>query len=76
MMYDEHILKQGATLEEIERFLLFHEKEADGRKSKINPSLTKKQIWQINMGAVKKGAPRTREIMIRNIIKEFGEYYE
>ena len=69
-------LNENSTMEEIESFLLFHIDEADERKSKTNPSLTKKQVWDINMGAVMLGnITRVRTIMIKNITREFGSHY-
>lgn len=71
------ILNELATSEEIEDFLLYHMDSADGRKSKINPSLTKQQVWDINMGTVMQcDITKTRSIIIKNITKEFGNYYE
>ena len=69
-------LNENSNREEIESFLLFHIDEADERKSKINPSLTKKQVWNISMGAVMLGdITRVRTIMIKNITREFGSHY-
>jgi len=69
-------LNEDSTLEEIENFLLSHMEEADERQSKINPSLTKQQVWDINMGAVMTGdITRVRTIMIKNITREFGSCY-
>ena len=69
-------LNENSTMEEIESFLLFHMDEADERKSKTNPSLTKQQVWDINMGAVMRGdITRVRTIMIKNITREFGSHY-
>ena len=70
-------LGEFATDEEIKDFLLYHMDSADDRKSKINPALTKQQVWDINMGAVVKGKiTRVRTIMIKNITREFGKHYE
>lgn len=71
------ILNKNSNIGEIEDFLLFHMDEADNREAKINPSLTKQQVWDINMGAVIKGdITRVHSIMIKNITNEFGNYYE
>jgi hypothetical protein len=71
------ILNDSATKENLESYLLYHMDEADDRKSKNNPSLTKEQVWNIHMGAIIKGdITRVREIMIKQLIKEFGEDYE
>ena len=71
------VLDEFATDEEIENFLLYHMESADGRKSKVNPTLTKQQVWDINMGAVMKGnITRVRSIITKNITKEFGKHYE
>ena len=70
-------LDMTATKEDIEMFLLYHMDNADGRKSKNNPSLTKEQIWSIHMGVVTKGNfTRIKNLMIKQLIKEFGDYYE
>ena len=70
-------LGEFATDEEIKDFLLYHMDSADERTSKVNPSLTKQQVWDINMGAVMKGKiTRVRTIMIKNITREFGKHYE
>lgn len=37
-------LNINSTKEDLENYLLFHMEEADSRKSKNNPSLTKEQI--------------------------------
>lgn len=70
-------LNQNSSIEDIQEFLLFHIDNADDRKSKINPALTKQQVWDINMGAAMKGneSIRIRSIMIKNITREFGIFY-
>jgi len=71
------ILGEFASDEEIKDFLLYHMDEADDKKSKINPALTRQQVWDINMGAVMKGdITRVRTLIIKNLTKEFGKYYE
>jgi len=70
-------LNENSTIEEVENFLLYHIDEADGRTSKINPSLTKEQVWNVNMGAVVRGdITRVRTMLIKNITREFGSCYE
>lgn len=70
-------LGEFATDEEIKDFLLYHMDNADDRKSKINPALTKQQVWDINMGAVINGnTTRARSIITKNITAEFGKHYE
>ena len=70
-------LSEFATDEEIKDFLFFHMDNADNRKSKTNPVLTKQQVWDINMGAILQGdITRVRSIIAKNIIKEFGKHYE
>lgn len=70
-------LDNSSTTKDIESFLLYHIENADGRKSKVNPSLTKEDIWNIHMGAIAKGsAERVRELMIKQLIREFGDSYE
>lgn len=70
------ILNEFATEEEIENFLFYHMDSADNRKSIINPSLTKQQVWDINMDAITRGnVSRVKSILIKNITNEFGKYY-
>ena len=70
-------LDMTATKEDIEIFLLYHMDNADGRKSKNNPSLTKEQIWNIHMDVVAKGNfTRIKNLIVKQLIKEFGDYYE
>ncbi|TCU72899.1 hypothetical protein EV204_105235 [Tissierella praeacuta] len=70
-------LKEGAKVEQIEDFLMYHIDNADSRKSKVNPSLTKADVWNINMGAIQSGnVDRAINILIRNLMREFGSYYE
>lgn len=71
------MLDEFSTDEEIIDFLLYHMGSANDKKSKTNPILTKKQVWDINMGAVIQGdITRVRSIITKNITKEFGKYYE
>ena len=50
---------------------------ADGRKSKVNPSLTKEDVFNIHMGCLMKGdITRVKSIAIKHLVKEFGSYYE
>jgi hypothetical protein len=70
-------LDMTATKEDIEMFLLHHIDNADGRKSKNNPSLTKEQIWNIHMDVVVKGNfTRIKNLIVNQLVKEFGDYYE
>jgi len=70
-------LNEFATDEEIQNYLLYHMDSADSRKSKINPSLTKQQVWDIHMGVImQNGGTRVRSILTKNLKKEFGDYYE
>lgn len=70
-------LDEFANIEDIKDFLLYHMDSADDRKSKVNPILTKQQVWDINMGAVLKGnITRVNSIIVKNITKEFGKHYE
>lgn len=68
-------LSENSSFEEMEDFLLFHMDSADDRKSKINPSLTKEQVWDINMQCVINKSIRVKKIAIKNIIREFGSSY-
>lgn len=71
------ILNIDATKENLEKYLLYHMDEADDRTSKNNPSLTKEQIWNLHMGVIMKGdITRVKELMVKQLIKEFSEYYE
>lgn len=70
------ILNERSTKEEIENFLLYHMDSADGEKAKINPSLTKEQVWNLYMGKIVNGdITRIKGILIKNITQEFGEHY-
>ena len=70
-------LDMTSTKEDIETFLLYHIDNADGGKSKNNPSLTKEQVWNIHMGVVVKGNfTRIKNLIVKQLIKEFGDYYE
>ena len=70
-------LDEFADIEDIKDFLLYHMDSADDRKSKVNPILTKQQVWDVNMSAVLKGnITRVNSIIVKNITKEFGKHYE
>ena len=69
-------LNENSSFEEMENFLLFHMDGADNRKSKINPALTKQQVWDINMNCVMNKSVRVQKIAIKNITREFGSEYE
>jgi len=70
-------LKNDANIKEIENFLLFHMDRADDTQSKGNPALTKEDVWNIHMSTVLGGnISRTKNIIIKNITKEFGKTYE
>lgn len=70
-------LNEGATIEQVKDFLMYHMDSADGRVSKINPAITKEDVWNINMGACLGGnITRVSNIVIRNITREFGKHYE
>lgn len=71
------ILNIDSTKENLENYLLYHMDEADDRMSKNNPSLTKEQVWNLHMGVIIKGdISRVKELMIKQLIKEFGDNYE
>jgi len=71
------ILGEFASDKEIKDFLLYHMDEADDKKSKTNPALTRQQVWDINMVAVMQGdITRARSLITKNVTKEFGKYYE
>lgn len=70
-------LGEFASDEEIKNFLLYHMDDADDRRSKINPILTKQQVWDINMGSVMQGdITKVRSLITKNITREFGKHYE
>ena len=70
-------LKPGATIEDLEEFLLYHMDEADDRRSRINPALTKRDVWNINMGVVIEGQiTKVVDLAIKNATREFGSLYE
>jgi hypothetical protein len=68
------------TAGQVKDFLLSVMDEADERKSKVNPSFTKHQIWDVFMGSVISKeddkpymAHQGKAAMaVRNINKEFG----
>lgn len=65
-----------SSYEELRDHLLCHMESADESKSKVNPSLTKHQSWDIQMGGAMKESPKVKNILIKNAIKEFGSHYE
>ena len=70
-------LNEDSNIKDLENFLLFHMDNATSEKAKINPRLTKEQVWNINIGAVMRGdIVRVENIMIKNLKREFGSYYE
>ncbi len=70
------ILNDDATIDELEDFMLYHMDNADMRESKVNPNITKQDMWDINMGAIISGdIARVRNLIIKNIIREFGRSY-
>jgi len=74
------MLSEYPTTGEVKEFLLSVMDEADDRKAKINPSLTKQQIWDLYMGiAIMKddNSPFIEHqgkayIAVKNINREFG----
>ncbi|MCM3699231.1 hypothetical protein [Paenibacillus macerans] len=78
-------LTESSTAGEAKNFLLFHmdsTKSADGvseePRSAVNPSLTKEQAWNVFFGAIiqKEDHEPVYYLALRNMIKEFGAYYE
>jgi len=71
-------INEGSTVGTLENYLLFHMDLATDDRSKINPSLTREQVWNVFMGALMgKGKSATiHPLGIRNMINEFGSYYE
>jgi len=68
------------TTGEVKDFLLSVMDEADERKSKINPSFTRHQMWDVFMGSVMSkddDAPYIEHqgkayLAVKNINREFG----
>ncbi len=79
---EELVLTEESTLEEITDFLLYHMDSADDRKSKVNPSFTKHQMWDVYMDTVFKAEMnndsmiRTKHLFVKNLTKEFGKKYK
>jgi len=69
-------LTEESSYEDLKEHLLFHMEQADDRKAKINPSITKEDVWNILMGAAMEESIRVRKISMNHAIKEFGSYYE
>lgn len=69
-------LTEESCYEELKDHLLFHMLQAGDRKAKINPSITKKDVWNILMGAVMEESIKVQKIAMKQAIKEFGSYYE
>lgn len=69
-------LTEESSYEDLKEYLLFHMEKADERKAKINPSITKKDVWNILMGAAMEASNRVRIISMKHAIKEFGSYFE
>ncbi len=71
-------INENSTVGELENYLMFHLDSATDDKAKINPSLTRSQVWSVCISALK-GKEKEATIHylgIRNMINEFGSYYE
>lgn len=69
-------LTEESNYEQLQNFLFFHMDQADGRKARINPSITKEDVWNILMGSAMEESIRVRSLAMKRAIKEFGSYYE
>lgn len=78
-------LTESSTSGEAKNFLLYHmdsTEAADGvseePSSVVNPSLTKEQAWNVFFGAIiqKEDHETVHYLALRNMIREFGSYYE
>jgi hypothetical protein len=71
------LLNEIKTYEELNDYLLAKIDIADGKTSKVNPTFTKKQMWDHFMGQCMTGKDkeisiRTKDILIKNIKKDFS----
>lgn len=75
------LLPDYPTTVEARDFLLDVMDSADSRKAKINPSLTKEQVWNLHMGIVMKSENENEpfikhrgaaSIAVKNLNREFG----
>lgn len=78
-------LTENSNAGEAKNFLLYHMDSTEARddvseepRSTLNPSLTKEQAWNVMFGAVmnKEDTDSVHYLALRNMIKEFGSYYE
>jgi len=69
-------LTEGSNYEDLKQFLLFHMDDADDRPAKSNPSITKRDYWNIMMGAALDESVKVKTMTMKKSIKEFGTYYE
>ena len=76
-MMSKKILDRSSNETNIKDFLSYHSTNADGRPSLVNPSLTKREYFEIVVAIVTRGdALRVKDIMIDNLTREFGRYYD
>lgn len=78
-------LTESSTAGEAKYFLLFHMDSTDTTNecleepcSVVNPSLSKEQVWNVFFGAImqKEDNESVHYLALRNMIREFGSYYE
>lgn len=78
-------LTESSTAGEAKNFLLYHMDSTEPRdefseepRSVVNVSFTKEQTWNVMLGAVmnKEDSDSVHYLALRNMIKEFGSYYE
>ncbi|WP_410771008.1 hypothetical protein [Fontibacillus sp. BL9] len=78
-------LTESSTAGESKNFLLFHmdstgtsDEISEEPRSSVNPSLTKEQAWNVFFGAIiqKEDHESIHYLVLRNMIREFGSYYE
>lgn len=68
-------MSSAPTVGEVKDFLLSVMDSADDRQSKVNPSFTKEQIWNLFMGNLmnkEDDSPYTVPMGLKHINKEFG----
>jgi hypothetical protein len=71
------ILDEIKTYEDLSDYLLTKIDVADDRTSKVNPTFTKKEMWnhfmgQCIAGEYKEISIRTKDILTKNIKKDFS----
>lgn len=72
------VLSETANVGEVRTFLLFHLESANADKSRINPSFSREDMWNLFMKSVfgRPDEDSMDSLAIRNITREFGSWYE